>query len=509
MTLRDYAGVLFRRKWVIIAAVITMTATVIIGLLLKTPVYEAQVMMLISGRKQAQAEYYTDIPVWSGRSSQIALTQSEIVTSDPVIERAVSVLGLAKLPLDYENKFASRLKKPVVELRARRFEKKLKDLDAEQRKAFMFRLAIENLKRRMKVTPIRDTNLFLIKVRDYSPVAAAVTANVVSRSYTIFDLEQQVAEMKLKYGEKNQSVIELQEAIKKMARGLNGKRLAPQDAIGPATVKIIEQAKVPIKPAGISRFLTAGLASFMSIFLGVILAFAFEYMDQTVKSPRDAESFLGIDYLGSLRRRAKPGDYRNLSEQLYFALQDKGARLLTVASSAPREGVVPIVAQLGSYIAQNARKRVLLIDLNFKNPLLHKMFKLPEGKNVMNVIEGILPFEQGVKSVGNNLDVLTSGPSVAQNGRIFESHMMKDLFNKARELYDMVLITAVPMRDAKDTAILASITDGLVVVLNERKTRRHVAKAAVERLTTRGVQVLGFVLNNRTFAIPGFIYNRL
>ena len=42
--------------------------------------------------------------------------------------------------------------------------------------------------------------MFTISVRDYNPVGAALIANVVSRSYVMFDLEQQLAELKLKYG---------------------------------------------------------------------------------------------------------------------------------------------------------------------------------------------------------------------------------------------------------------------------------------------------------------------
>ena len=41
----------------------------------------------------------------------------------------------------------------------------------------------------------------------------------------------------------------------------------------------------------------------MSIFLGLMLAFLFDYMDQTFRSPDDIERFLGIPFLGSVIRR--------------------------------------------------------------------------------------------------------------------------------------------------------------------------------------------------------------
>src|SRR5262245_58486429 len=91
-TSRDYARIIFRHLGVMIAAMVTMMATVIVGVLCNTPVYEAQVKLLITGQKHTQADYYTDIGLSGARSAQMTLTQSEIVTSDPVIERAVAVL---------------------------------------------------------------------------------------------------------------------------------------------------------------------------------------------------------------------------------------------------------------------------------------------------------------------------------------------------------------------------------------------------------------------------------
>src|SRR5262245_16138921 len=102
MTTRDYVKILFRQKGVIFITMSTVMTAAVLGILLRTPVFESQVKMLITGQKQAQAEYYKDIGIDGYRSTQITLTQSEIVKSDPIIERAVMVLGLQKKPFDYE-----------------------------------------------------------------------------------------------------------------------------------------------------------------------------------------------------------------------------------------------------------------------------------------------------------------------------------------------------------------------------------------------------------------------
>ena len=60
-TSRDYLGVLFRQKPVILITMVTVLLTVLLGLILKTPVYEAQVKMLVSAEKMIQSPNYRDL----------------------------------------------------------------------------------------------------------------------------------------------------------------------------------------------------------------------------------------------------------------------------------------------------------------------------------------------------------------------------------------------------------------------------------------------------------------
>ncbi|MCA9405972.1 MAG: hypothetical protein KC684_05500 [Candidatus Omnitrophica bacterium] len=533
MTTRDYIKILFRHKLVIFLTMTTVMVAAIFGVLLRTPQYESQVKMLISGQKQAQAEYYTDIGLGGLRSIQMTLTQSEIVQSDPVIGRAVSVLKLDQLPLDYEIQFASFIKKPIVKFWAKDMEKKMKEYPLEQQRAFRIRLAMEDLLDRIEVEPIRDTELFLIKVKDYNGVNAMITANVVSRSYVIFDLEQQLAEVQLKYGEKNLSVVQLQEMINKMKQGLNGLPVPAIDAIGPASVKIIEQAKVPLKPAGISRVLLVILAFIVSIILSIMLAFGFEYMDPTFKAPSEAEGALGINCLGSLPKNPSSSHYHDLSEQLYFIARDRGVKSILFTSSMTKEGTAAIIANLGLYIAEHLNKKVLLIDANLRNPNLHKIFRMPEVRNFSNIVEGKATVEEGVKRINQNLHVLTSGSfggytlsgwkklwamltrqpitsTVSFNPlRILESDGMRRLIEEVSQTYDFILVDSPSYGGVKDATIISSIMDGTVLVVNERKTRRQVVKNILDPLKMRKANLLGFVLNNRTYVIPRMIYDRV
>ncbi len=521
-TLRDYLKVLFRHKSVIILTVITVCATVFVGLKLKTKVYESRVKMLITAEKQVEATYYREM--YGGRNVQQTLTQSEIVKSDPVLGRVVRSLALHKRPLDDEKKFSSPLKAQLIDYRAKMQNKKLENFPDEQKEAFLFRHAVESLKMNINVEPIRDTNMFTIKVRDYNPVGAAVIANVVSRSYVMFDLEQQLAELKLKYGRKHPTVNLIEESIEGLQKTLSGEPIGDVEAIGPASVKIIEQAYVALEPTGTSKVLTFALAFVMSIFLGVMLAFVFEYTDQTLKSPQDIERTLGLPFIGSITRKKlfnrtlikfdkRLSDYGRsyqiVSDQLYMLIKDKGLKSILVTSTLKEENNSVVIANLGKYISEMLRHKTLIIDANLRTRSMGRLFKIEKEPGLIDFLDGKASLEEITKKLDKHLSVIASGNTGLNPVMLLESPKMKELLTEARKKYELVIINAPHMRGHKDTAILSTLVDGTVLVVDEGKVRRQVVKSATMNMNGKLENTIGVILNERTSPIPKFVYDNV
>lgn len=370
-TLRDYLAIVFRHKAVIITTFATIMTIVFLGLEFKTPIYKANTKMLISGEKQIDSPYYRDLS-YNHSQSYIALTQAEIVTSSHVLERAIKTLKLHERPIDYEKGFYSPLrqwfenkkfqvsqwledKKPqwFINLQQQKLAKS-KSLSAEQQEEFLLWRTIEDLRSKIEVTPVRDTDIFTITVSDFSPQEAASIANVVSRSYIICDLEQQLTELQLKYGEKHQIVLQLKDNIDKMTHNLSGSLLPYMESIGPATIKIVEQARTPFVPVGTNKHLTLILALGMSIVLGIMLSFGFEYINCTFKSPQEVEKFLNVPVLGFIPRKGFKSkklvkdtikitpytqSYKDLSDKIYLFMRDKNLKSLLI-TAADRKSVV-------------------------------------------------------------------------------------------------------------------------------------------------------------------------
>jgi hypothetical protein len=75
--------------------------------------------------------------------------------------------------------------------------------------------------------------------------------------------------------------------------------------------------------------------------------------------------------------------------------------------------------------------------------------------------------------------------------------------------FDYVLFNAPAVHSDGRAAMLAQLTDGLILVVEESSTRREVARKAKETLEEANVRLLGAVLSNRTFPIPEYLYRKL
>ena len=545
-TLRDYITIIFRHKGVIITSFITVTASVLIGLELKTPMYESEVKMLISAEKQIDSPYYKLLAGYE--QGEVSLTQCEIVTSNPVIERAVKTLKFYERPSDYEKNYCSALKKCLINLKSKMAgfqnassenkSQNYEELEENQQVGisttkneitqtnavnvplYTFRQAVERLKNSVSVEPIKNTKLFTLYAYDFNPNAAAMIANVVSRSYIIFDLEQQLAELQLKYGEKQPIVVQLKDTIERMIKNLTGETLPDLEAIGPASVKIIEQALVPLKPIETRKMLSVVLAFFMSIFLGIMLAFGFEYVDQTFKSPQDLEKFLNLPVLGAIPKIIHNGKdskqicinlhaFQPLADQIYLLVKDNNLKSILITALSPLEGSAKLIANLGKYLSQEAHHKIFIVDANLKAPSLHTIFNIPGKPGLADVLEEKATLEEATVKINDNLSILPAGETLLNPTTLLNSSRMRDVVNIAREKSELLFIEYANLRAIKNVRILSSIADGIVLVVSEGKTRRPVIKAAITPLEQSKANIIGTILNNRTFVIPKIIYKRL
>ena len=110
---------------------------------------------------------------------------------------------------------------------------------------------------------------------------------------------------------------------------------------------------------------------------------------------------------------------------------------------------------------------------------------------------------------GDNLWLLSSGSLAPDSAKLLNSDRLKARFAELRKEFDFILIDAPPLTRYADAVAFGQMTDGFVLILEANVTRREAAVKVSENLRASGIQVLGAVLNKRTFPIPESLYHKL
>ncbi len=520
VSIRDYTRIFFKHKFMITTLVAVTMVTVHIGLAMRTPMHTAKVQMMISGAKKTEADYYRGVIAGS-----LVAGHSQLVRSTSVIVPVIEALELYKRPLDYEMKYASKIKRFFIDYEFGEQLKEFEHISEQERNSILFQNALGTLQSNIDVESSEDSPLFNITVTDFNPNEAVRIANAISRSYVIYDLEQQQVEYELEFGAKNSKVLQIKHHIEDFRKHLDGKLLPGLEAMGPASIKIVEQARyaqrVFYKPAdSVARLMSL----IMSLSLGFLIAFTLEFLSQKIQSPQDIEMLLGLTSLGSIPRAVSRRErlinygnprhtkyiktYQSLSNQIYVMMnrQEKNIALITDAEGSL--DTTYVVANLGICLSGDIGHKVMLIDANLRSPSIHKVFDISNDKGVSEILVGTSEFESVIFEVRPNLYVMPTGRSTVNSSAQLGSSLMGEIMKKAGSIVDFVIVIGANIKDSSDIVLLSTHADGIIIVINEGQVKQQIVQRALKAFEQKNIAIIGAIINNRSHVIPEIIYNR-
>lgn len=199
--------------------------------------------------------------------------------------------------------------------------------------------------------------------------------------------------------------------------------------------------------------------------------------------------------------------YKSTRTNLEFLRRNRPqAQVLLISSPHPGDGKSTTASNLAITLA-NTGRRVLLIDGDLRKPSLHGIYNLPRDRGFSDALEGAAPVERlTLPTVVSNLDLLTTGPDVANPAELLASDRLAETVVAVRAHYDTVIIDSSPLLAVTDPSIIAAVADGLVLVVRVSTTRRHDIDRTTELIRTLGVPVLGMVVNGVTREQMGYPY---
>ena len=185
-----------------------------------------------------------------------------------------------------------------------------------------------------------------------------------------------------------------------------------------------------------------------------------------------------------------------------------GKRLQTVMVVAPHAGTgnTTTAALLAETLANVKKRRVLIIDSNFRTPGLNMVFQVKNDGGFIEAASDGVPFETHIQPTNRpNLFVLTSGHISLSPAEVFEGDAIDQLISKLREKFDFILFDAAPVVDFPDALALASKVDSIILVTQSEKTSVEDAQRAKINLEHAGGRILGVVLNRQKNYTPHFL----
>ncbi|MEJ2555502.1 MAG: polysaccharide biosynthesis tyrosine autokinase [Anaerolineae bacterium] len=422
----------------------------------------------------------------------------------------------------------------------------------------------QQLKNRVKITPLEGTQLLEITVEAGSPEEAQATADEVARQLILLsptalenqeqdenqrlvrqqidDLQARIADGKtrrdtLEAAMTNslsaQQVQELQSEIDTLDRLITDWEdnytqllIFVESRKSPNYLTVVEPAQVahtPIRPRVRLNMLVAGVVG-LSLALGLILLL--EYLDNTLKSADDLRQSLGLTVLGTVGR-IDGENYRDrvivsqnpfspeseacrmIRSNIQFMSVDRPVKTILVTSPVLGEGKSTMVANLGVVMAQ-AGLKTIIVDADLRRPVQHQIFQVANLGGLTDLLcSRELEINSHLRNTNvQNLQLITCGDLPPNPSELLGSQRMVQLLANLQELADIVILDSPPAVLVADAAVLSNRVDGVVLVAQAGQTRRDVAERAVLNLQQAGANLLGAVLNRVSKQEGGYYYSQ-
>ncbi len=489
LELRDYLGVLWRRKKFIVISVLLLVTTALGLSYAQTPVYRATTVFLLPAE--------SPVATGSGGAKGVGPAEQavEVILSPNVRDKVVEQLG--QVPK------ATAAPTPgggFIEVKAESADPKqaaaVADAYVNQYLAFRRDFAIKDLEKSIG------------EIEPRFNAAQAKVNEINGRLASALPFQRQTLEIQLG-PELSQNLAQARQDGQTLA----DLRLALTKTKNETT--LITPAKAPDSPVRPTPVRNAVLALPIGLVIGVALAFMFEHLDDSLKSKEDMERVTaGLPVVGvipQVRMRDDGGSelvalaapdspvveaYRSLRTSVQFLALDGALGSIQVTSSAAAEGKTTTLANLAVVMAR-AGAKVVVIDCDLRRPRIHEIFGVPNDLGFTSVFQGQVPLSGALQAIPGerNLRVLPSGPLPPNPSELLASRRTAGILASLKAQGVVVLLDCPPVMPVTDAAALSAWVDTTIMVAAQGTTTKKQLQRSVELLRQVNAPLVGTVLN--------------
>ena len=304
-------------------------------------------------------------------------------------------------------------------------------------------------------------------------------------------------------------------------------------------IREVDIARTPGGPSEPNIPRNLGFALVLGLTSGIGLAFLLEGMDNTVRTPEQAQVISGLPSLGMIplgsKNKAEPGTkqglmvassneavelitqsrpqsqmaeaYRALRTSLLLTSLGGPPKTILVTSALPREGKTTTSINTAIVLAQKG-VRVLLIDADLRRPSIHKTLGMGPRVGLSNVLTGGATLQQATlrSPVLPNLYVLPAGTPPPNPAELMASSQMIDMLAELRDQYDHIVVDTPPTLSVTDAVVLSTRADAVVLVIRSSQTTKPALRRTRDILAQVNARVCGVLLNAVNLDSPDYYY---
>ena len=272
------------------------------------------------------------------------------------------------------------------------------------------------------------------------------------------------------------------------------------------TIEILNEAVPARRPTKPNWIINLGLAIILGSILGLGSAFLFDFFDTSFRSIDDLERTLQLPVMGVITKNqplvnadnyntfeAEP--YRVIQTNLNLSGSGEKSKVIIVQSAGPGEGKSTTIYNLASVMAYSGLK-ILLIDSDLHRPVQHKFLEANRKPGIIDVLIGDKKPKTVIQRTSiANLDFMPSGYSAHFNLSVIHINALVKLLNELGSKYDKIFLDSPPIIGISDASILASVSDGVIIVVQHKRTTRSMSLRARQILQNVEGHIYGVILN--------------
>ncbi|OQX86383.1 MAG: hypothetical protein B6D55_06195 [Candidatus Omnitrophica bacterium 4484_70.2] len=264
-------------------------------------------------------------------------------------------------------------------------------------------------------------------------------------------------------------------------------------------VRIVEHAVLPSQPVRPKKFLNIVLSIFVGLVGGVMLAFFFEYTDNTFRVAQDIEKELNVKFLGYVPRNGfktptslwirnfnltdpflvkkfpqslVSNSLRLIKRRLKDAIDSTNSRIIMFSPIEPYKTFYSTITNLSAVFSEESK--VLIIDTDIRSQKFRNILKMNPQATLQKYLEGKCSLSEIVYTFQDipNLSIIFSKDKDSSQLESIDISKIRELLYKVSSRFDYIFICSAPLGIFEEGYALAEIVDKIVFVIEYASTKK-------------------------------------